>query len=174
MTDTSDNDTRETPQTDANGEQGTVPKSITIETLFGEKEFDWDRAIYMPTGLTGFQDRNVFALANFPDDVTSSFKLLQCLSEPELAFVVAPYNIDSDVIDRKHIAEVLMTLGIPEEHLVVLLIVTLHQPEDKDGQITMSVNLRAPIFIDSNRQVGWQHILRYPQYEYRKMISNEK
>ena len=67
-----------------------VPTAVTLTTLFGEREFAWDKAIYFPAGLKGFPDHNVFALASFPGDGSNAFILMQCLTEPELAFIVAP------------------------------------------------------------------------------------
>ncbi|WP_147250387.1 flagellar assembly protein FliW [Thalassospira lucentensis] len=135
-----------------------VPSSVRLTTLFGEREFEWDKAIYFPAGLKGFPDHNVFALANFPGDGASSFLLMQCLTEPELAFIVAPYNMDSDTINPEHLEQAFTIHGIKKNDGAVLLIVTLHKPED-NGDVSMSVNLRAPIIIDTERQSAYQHHL---------------
>jgi flagellar assembly factor FliW len=147
-------------------------KSITIQTLIGEKEFEWDKAIYMPTGLTGFENHNIFAVANFPDESTAPFKLLQSLTEPELSFIVAPYNPESRVIKENHLDHAFAALAVKRENCAVMFVVTLHK-EDAGGEIAMSINLRSPIIIDTVRQVAWQYTLPFEEYPYRRMIGTE-
>ncbi|AXO16563.1 MAG: hypothetical protein CMO07_13640 [Thalassospira sp.] len=137
--------------------KGPVPSAVKLTTLFGEREFAWDKAIYFPAGLKGFPDHNVFALASFPGESGNAFLLMQCLTEPELAFIVAPYNLESDTIRPEHLEQGFGIHGIKKEDGAVLLIVTLHKPDD--GPVSMSVNLRAPIIIDTARQAAYQHHL---------------
>ncbi|HAY47811.1 MULTISPECIES: flagellar assembly protein FliW [Thalassospira] len=147
-----------------------VPTAVTLTTLFGEREFAWDKAIYFPAGLKGFPDHNVFALASFPGDGSNAFILMQCLTEPELAFIVAPYNLDSDTIRPEHLEQAFNIHGIKKNDGAVLLIVTLHKPED--GDISMSVNLRAPIIIDTARQSAYQHHLpEMGGYSFRHVVN---
>jgi len=137
--------------------KGTVPSAVKLTTLFGEREFVWDKAIYFPAGLKGFPDHNVFALASFPGESGNAFLLMQCLTEPELAFIVAPYNLASDTIRPEHLEQAFGIHGIKKEDGAVLLIVTLHKPDD--GPVSMSVNLRAPIVVNTARQAAYQHHL---------------
>ncbi|UKV14781.1 flagellar assembly protein FliW [Thalassospiraceae bacterium SW-3-3] len=152
-------------------EAGSVPTSVTIRTLFGDKEFLWDKAIYFPGGLKGFPDHNVFALANFPDQGKSSFMLMQSLTEPELAFIVASYNMDSGNIKAEHLEQAFTIHGIKKDAGAVLLIVSLHKSDETKDTI-MSVNLRAPIIIDTERQAAFQHHLPDPAYSYHKILES--
>ncbi|PKR58671.1 flagellar assembly protein FliW [Thalassospira lohafexi] len=160
-----------TPEAPSTPTSGTVPSSVRLKTLFGDREFEWDKAIYFPTGLKGFPDHNVFALASFPSDGTTSFLLMQCLTEPELAFIVAPYNMESDTISPEHLAQAFTIHGIKKNDGAVLLIVTLHKPED-GSDVSMSVNLRAPIIIDTERQSAYQHHLpEAGRYDFHHIIK---
>ncbi|WP_033070085.1 flagellar assembly protein FliW [Thalassospira australica] len=134
-----------------------VPSAVKLTTLFGEREFAWDKAIYFPAGLKGFPDHNVFALASFPGEEGNAFLLMQCLTEPELAFIIAPYNLQSKTIQPDHLEQAFRIHGIGKDDGAVLLIVTLHKPDD--GPASMSVNLRAPIILDTARQAAFQHHL---------------
>ena len=147
-----------------------VPTSVTIRTLFGDKEFLWDKAIYFPAGLKGFPDHNVFALASFPGESNGSFILMQSLTEQELAFIVAPYNMESNSIKAEHLAQAFTVHGIKKDEGAVLLIVTLHKPED-GGDTIMSVNLRAPIIIDTPRQAAYQYLLPDASYSYHQTLG---
>jgi flagellar assembly factor FliW len=151
-------------------DENNIPQTITISTLMGDREFRWDKAIYMPAGLSGFSDNNVFALANFPNEITSSFKLLQCLTDPELAFIIAPYNPESNLIAPEDIDPIAATHGIATQDLAIVLIITLQKPDGKDT-VEMTVNLRAPILIDTARQTAFQVRLNKPQYDFRHPLT---
>lgn len=151
-------------------DQNKIPQTIRIATLMGDREFRWDKAIYMPAGLSGFSDNNIFALANFPSEISNSFKLLQCLTDPELAFIVAPYNPDSNLLAAEDINPAVATHGIAPENLAIVLIVTLQKPDGKDN-VEMTVNMRAPILIDTARQTAFQIRLNKPQYDYRHPLT---
>ena len=148
-----------------------IDQKITIQTVIGEKEFEWDKAIYMPTGLSGFENHNVFAIANFPDEATAPFKLLQSLTEPELAFIVAPYNTESGVIEDAHMAHAFASLALKAENCAVMFVVTLHK--DDRGDMNMSINLRAPIIVETERQVAWQYTLPFKKYPYRSPVGKD-
>ncbi|OSQ37011.1 flagellar assembly protein FliW [Thalassospira mesophila] len=151
-------------------EKNNIPQTVTIATLLGDREFRWDKAIYMPAGLSGFSDNNVFALANFPSEISDSFKLLQCLTDPELAFIVAPYNSESGILADSDVAPLAAIHGISPENLAIVLIVTLQKPDTgKDAEMT--VNLRTPILIDTSRQTAFQVQLKQPKYDYRHPLT---
>ncbi len=151
-------------------DQNNIPQTIKVTTLMGDREFRWDKAIYMPAGLSGFTDNNIFALANFPSEISNCFKLLQCLNDPELAFIVAPYNMESGILAAEDIEPAIGTHGIEPENVAIVLIVTLQKSDDHET-IEMTVNLRAPILIDTKRQTAFQIRLNKPQYDYRHPLS---
>jgi flagellar assembly factor FliW len=144
-------------------DETSVPKSILVETRFGDIEFVWDKAIYMPLGLLGFTDQHVFGLANIPGKNLDQFKLYQSLTEADLSFIVAPYNSDSGIYDPADIERAGKSLAIPEEDIAILLIVTV-RPTGNGQNYAMSVNLQAPVIINTTRQIGWQHIMPHDKY----------
>ena len=150
------------PGSDPLDENGT-PKSVIIETRFGEIAFEWDKALYMPVGLLGFPDRHAFGLANLPDPGLEQFKLMQCLTDASLGFIVAPYNPQSQAIEEQDIDTAIASLAIPPADAAILLVVTVRPNPEGDG-IQMSVNLQAPIVLDANRQVAWQHVMPNEKY----------
>ena len=138
-----------------------LPEKMTIATRFGEMEFGWDKAIYMPVGLLGFPDRQSFGLAHLPDISAGEFMLLQCLTDPDLSFIIAHYNPQSAVIERRDLDNAIASLAIPREDAEVLVLVTL-RPNKQGGGISISVNLQAPVILDTRRQTGWQFVLPKP------------
>ena len=140
-----------------------IQESITIATRFGDMKFEWDKAVYMPVGLLGFPDYHAFGLANLPDKQLDQFKLLQCLTDETLSFIVAPYNMESDAIEAQDLDHAIASLAIPKENVSVLLVVTLRPNEEGDG-ISMSVNLQAPVMLDTDRQIAWQFVMPHEKY----------
>ena len=78
-----------------------IPESVIVETRFGNIEFSWDKGIYMPVGLLGFPEHHVFGIANIPNTSLDQFKLYQSLTDANLSFIVAPYNMESGVYSDK-------------------------------------------------------------------------
>jgi flagellar assembly factor FliW len=126
-------------------------------------------------GLPGFEHLKSFVLLNPQKDLP--FKYLQSTKEPSIALVVVdPYlyieeysfNIDEDVIGALEIKE-------PCDVLVLSVMVI---PEDIRK---MSINLAAPIIINTKNLKGKQLILqdekyeiRFPVYEaYKNLICRE-
>ena len=124
---------------------------VTIDTRFGVIVF-------------------VLADAELPTPGVSQFKLLQSLVEPTLSFVVAPFNIECDAIDADDLDGACRSLSITPENLAMLLIVATRKigPETQ-----ISVNMRAPIFIDTLSRTGWQFVLPSDRYPIRHVIMSE-
>lgn len=143
---------------------------VTLDTRFGVIEFDRADAIRMPRGLLGYTEFREFGLSDLPNPGVSQFKLLQSLVEPTLSFVVAPFNIECGAIEEDDLDGACRSLSITAENLAIVLIVATRKigPETQ-----VSVNLRAPIFIDTLSQTGWQFVLPKDRYPIRHVIMSE-
>ncbi len=138
-----------------------------VESRFGSLEIADDAHITLPNGLLGFSEFHDFALAMLPNGRHPQFRVLQSLTTEDLAFLVAPLNIDSGAIDDADLSDACATLGIARETLTILLIVTVRRDE---AGAQVSVNLRAPVFIDSTRMVGRQYVLPNNRYSIRHVL----
>lgn len=143
-------------------------ETAVIETRFGEIEFRLENAIHMPRGMLGYADLQDFGLANMPDPKLEQFKLLQCLNQQELSFIVAPLNPETDAIDPADIHAACELLSLDPDRSIVLLVVSTR----KLGQTTqISVNLRAPIILDPASRIAYQHVLLNNRYSIRHVIG---
>lgn len=138
-----------------------------IETRFGTIEFPPESRVTLPNGLLGFAEFHDFALAPLPNGRHPQFRVLQCLTSPDLAFLVAPLNMDSGAIETADISEACETLGINRDRLAVMLIVTVRR--DENGA-QVSVNMRAPVFIDTARMIGRQYVMPNNRYSIRHVL----
>jgi flagellar assembly factor FliW len=137
---------------------------IVVESRFGTIVVESESRLAFPQGLLGFSDFHAFGVATLPDGKHPQFRVLQSLEDASLAFLVAPLNIESGAISADDLTEACTTLGIVREDLAVLLIVTVRR-EGEAAQV--SVNLRAPVFVDARRRIARQYVLPNARYAIR-------
>lgn len=142
-------------------------EAFILESRFGTLEIMPENRLELPHGLLGFAEFHDFALATLPDGRHPQFRVLQCLSTPELSFLVAPLNIESGAIDETDLKESCATLGITRERLAILLIVTVRRNEDGAH---VSVNMRAPLFVDTSRSTARQYVMPNNKYSIRHAL----
>lgn len=140
---------------------------ITVESRFGVFEFDRNLCITMPKGLLGFSDYRDFGITAIPNEKLAPLLLLQSIETAELTFVVRPYDADTGLIEEQDIAAAFETLSIDPKSGAALLLTTFHRTPEG---LKQSVNLRAPLLIDSASRQAWQHIFRNDRYDVRHML----
>ena len=123
--------------------------------LFGEIDIEEEKLIRFPEGIIGFPDLKIFTLIFDEEKTSSNIMWLQSMDEPTFAMpvmnpllVVPEYN---PIIDE----EAFRALGtLTEENTLCFTTVTV--PSDiKD----ISINLKAPIIINSDERKARQVIL---------------
>ena len=165
----------ETNYTDQNFAGITMPKAeevsnnvITLKTRFGVMEIDRDKTIKMPKGMVGFSEYKEFGLTMSPIPVLEGFMLLQSVDEADLTFILKPYDLSSGAISDENLATAIQQLSILPEHVGVMLVTTLRRRADK---IAKTVNMRAPLFIDTEKKQAWQYIFNTEEYNVRHPIE---
>lgn len=133
-----------------------------IQSRFGEISVDISKAITFPRGLLGMPDKANFVLTNFNSPKMEQFKLLQSLDELQLSFITLPLDPNNNIIGINDIRDTAKDLGIAHEDLVVLLIVSVHRSPDS---VKLSVNARAPLFLDVKHKVGVQYVFSNDAYK---------
>ena len=141
--------------------------------IFGEVDIEDEKIITIPFGLVGFPDMQKFTLLYDKDKPVAALWYLQSLDDPDIAFpVVDPLTIKDDYNPQINEADIELLEPLTNKNL--LLLVTITVPED----ITkMSVNLNAPILINTDTRKGAQielvwgkeeYVTKYPIYDYLK------
>ena len=146
------------------GEGGTV---IEVDTKFGTMRFDPDKAVTMPQGILGFPGFTRYGLATLPDQRFGQFMILQSLESEELCFPVLPLDMIPGVLQPAHLEEAFNALSMPTESAAVLFIVTVRKIDDR---VSLSANLRAPIFVETDSQTGRQFVLPHAIYDVRHQL----
>lgn len=142
-------------------------EKTTVKTRFGVIEFDLNQALTFPKAIPGFVGYQLFGLAMVPSETQSSFMLLQALEPDDLSFIVLPYDASAGLIDAKDVEDALQHLGIAAPDCAIMLIATFRR---MGGSFETSVNMRAPIFIDTAKRLAWQYILPNDRYEVRHSL----
>jgi flagellar assembly factor FliW len=139
----------------------------TLGTRFGQVRIDGEREIAFPVGLLGFPGHRRYVLSGLPDR-PGPFKLLQAADDPDLGFLVLPLEREGGPIAGDDLEAACAQLAIDGEALAVLGVVTL-RPETA-GVVT-TVNLKAPLLIDTARRRGWQVVLPSDGYDLRHPLA---
>ena len=142
-------------------------KKKTVDTRFGTIEFDLGQALTFPKAIPGFVGYQSFGLAMVPSETQSSFMLLQALEPTDLSFIVLPYDPAAALIEVKDIEAAQKHLGIASADCAIMLIATFRK---LGNSFETSVNMRAPIFIDTANHLAWQHILPNDRYDVRHTL----
>jgi flagellar assembly factor FliW len=133
-----------------------------IDTRFGKIQLRKHNPIVFPQGLLGMPDKFHFFLTDFPSENLQRFKLLQCLDDYKLSFITLPADLNNTIVTADDLAAAARDLKIVVENLVVLFIVSVHRVP---GKVTLSVNARAPLLIDSGARLAAQHVFQTDKYK---------
>lgn len=145
-----------------------VPDTEVIETRFGQVTLYRKNPITFPNGLLGMPDKFQFCLTSFPSERLSRFKLLQSLEDQALSFIMLPVDIENPMIDRADIEQACRDLDMSIENVAMLLIVTVYR---EGSLVRMSVNTRAPVFMNVQRRLASQYVFHNSKYQIRQPIA---
>ncbi len=138
-------------------------------TRFGDIEVPDDRVFEVADGILGFPDAHRFVLLEHDSEGTP-FRWLQACDDENLAFIVIDPNLLVEAyeveLDAESAEKVDASEGKPSDDLALIAIVNV--PHDEP--IEMTVNLRAPIVVNSTSQLGRQVILSNEDYPIRHRI----
>lgn len=129
---------------------------------FGVIEYSEEDVVKFDAGLYGFENDHSFLYIPSDDD-QFQFSWLQSIDDPELVFIVTDPFLFVESYDFELDEEVTEQLEISSrEHLSILSIVNIGEEVEKT-----TVNIKAPIIINSDTRIGKQVILTedYP-YKY--------
>jgi flagellar assembly factor FliW len=142
-------------------------RTLVYDTRFGQVHLREDRLISFPDGLFGFADCTVFGLSALPNVDESPLLLLQCVNEPDVAFMVADPNVLGLELKEEDKRQALKETKMPAEDTQFLVILTMY--DHGDGYY-VTANTKAPLMLDSLRRIGRQHILTNQAYSTQQKI----
>ena len=126
----------------------------------GEQVIEEQDLIAFEDGIPGFPDERKFVLLRLTDD--ESFFVLQSVMTSNLAFIVTSPFLTYPNYEFKLDDEIVESLGLAEEHISVFSIVTAKDPFEES-----TINLQAPLILDTKKGIGKQIILNQTHYQTR-------
>lgn len=150
------------------GNTAQVRDTVPASAAWTATGFDGgDTVVRFPYGLPGFPEASAFRLEALPG-CDGRFLLLQALDQPDLRLVVMPARAVQSIVKERHVREVCDALGWPVATTMLLFVVTLSQ--GPAGRAAF-VNLRAPIFVDTERALAIQAVLPDRRYPFRQPLE---
>lgn len=143
---------------------------MRIDTrYFGTVDIAEEKIIHFEQGIPGFDEYKDYTILYDVEGEQTFFSWLQCVTEKNLAFpIVNPFRVKEDYNPIVEDA-LLEQLGEFEtEDLAVFLMATV--PEDVKKT---SVNLKAPLIINTNNRQGMQIIVENDDYKIKHMLIQE-
>lgn len=142
--------------------------------LFGEIDIQEDKIITLESGMIGLPDMQKFTLIYDEEKGSKdSIMWLQSMDDPQTAFpVISPIAVKEDyspIINE----ELLESLGKMSEETIFVL-VTMTVPSNIEN---MTVNLKAPIIINTQNNKGAQVIVENDlpiQYKIYELLKKKK
>ena len=140
---------------------------LIVDSRFGSLAISRNSILDFPHGLLGFGDFHSFGIADLSDPRYAQFKVLQCLEDHQLAFLVLPLDPNTGFIDRADLDIACDSLVVAWDDLVILLVVTVRKAEQG---ASVTANLRAPLLIDGTTRIGNQYVMSSERYPVRFQI----
>ncbi len=130
----------------------------TINTRFGEVEYDPNNLLHFPAGMIGFPTLHDFIV--MPNKKEGPLFWIQSIDEPDIAFVLTdPSNFFLDYQVKPDESEKSSLQIVEDEDCYVLSVVTV--PEDQK----ITLNLAAPILFSPKTNRAIQVILESNEYK---------
>ena len=139
-----------------------------MKTRFGEIAADGAKAIEFPNGILGMPNQKNFVISAMPDKKMDKFQVLQSLNDTDVSFAVVPLATLGELIDAEHLEEIRSVLEMNKADFLTMLIVSIQKTPTG---AKLSVNLRAPLFIDTANKSGYQLVLASSKYPVQHFLS---
>ncbi len=140
-----------------------------IKNKFGEIAVDLDKSIHFPLGILGMNAFKEFYLAPCPVKKFNKFLLMQSAQTDDLVFMVLPLDLESQkYIQTKDLDDAFEQVGMKKENSSIMLIAATK--EDQDGTKRITVNTRAPVFVDTEKKTAIQYVLQNNEYDVQQFL----
>lgn len=143
----------------------------TIQSKFGDITINLNNQINFPQGILGFPAYKNYCLVECPVEKFKSFVLLQSSEENELMFMVYPLNLDTQtMIKEEDIEEGCTQANISDRSSLLILLVAGTKLMEDTGQKVITVNTKAPIFMDVKAKTAAQVVFQTGNYDVQHIL----
>ena len=144
-------------------------ETFQVTNRFGTFDIDPRKIVEMPQGPMGFAEMTRFALLDVPGAEDGAFKLFQSLDDIALTFIVVHLPEGSSAIAEADIAAGCHAYAMTRADVAVLLIANVRS--DDQGKTSTTVNLKAPLLVDTRHRVARQVVFANDAYDLRHPLA---
>jgi flagellar assembly factor FliW len=141
---------------------------IKFKTRFGEVSYSESAVVDFPNGLLGMPAQDKFFIAKMPVEKLKSFQVMQSLVDPDTSFAVMPHDLLDDGLDAQDIADIKAVMEIKGDEMLIMLIASI---QHTTSGARLSVNLRAPVFINTDTKEAYQIVLANGKYQVQHFLG---
>lgn len=149
-------------------ESATNSTGTKLKTRFGEISYQEEKIVAFPNGILGMPGQTSFAIAEMPIEKLKNFQVLQSLVDDETSFAILPHDFMEEKIEQNDIEEICDILEINRADALVFLIASVKKTAERT---TLTVNMRAPLFVDVENKQGFQIVMTSNKYQVQHEIS---
>lgn len=118
-------------------------------------------------GLIGINGTNQFYIEDHIDN-KHSFKILLS-SDGKYSFIILPVEVKNRFLDYEDVASACHRLGMDLKNTEILLIVSM---VNTAGENLLSVNLKAPVFVNKDKKEAVQLVMNSSKYDTNFIIDD--
>jgi flagellar assembly factor FliW len=144
------------------GLKSDAPFARRLNSRIGHICYDPSRVVSMPRGIFGFGSIRESILLRLDPSRFGPLNLLQVIDEPRLAFLFYADTPESSLYQSADLDAAYQSLGIPQAYAAALVLATVRPPPTG-----ITLNLRAPLLVNTQTKVAIQHILASGDYPIR-------
>lgn len=143
----------------------------TIQSKFGEITINLGNQINFPQGILGFPTHKNYCVVQCPVEKFKNFVLLQSTDENELLFMVYPLDLKTQTfIKEDDIEEGCTQANISNKSSLLVLLVAGTKLMEDTGQKVITVNTKAPIFMDVEAKTAAQVVFQNGNYDVQHIL----
>lgn len=141
---------------------------MKIDTrLFGALEIKEDDILHFPHGIPGFEHTREFTMVHLDNDIPFSY--LQCIDAPELSLLLA----DPFLFYPEYAFDLGDSVRVELEVNDASIIMVRTVVSMKDHLHNATMNLLAPIVINTARRIGKQVVLHHTSFSTRHKLLEQ-
>jgi flagellar assembly factor FliW len=140
----------------------TGPRERRLASRLGPIIVDAEKIIASPRGIFGFETLRQLVLLRLPAVRFGPLGLLQCVEDPSAAFLFYADVPSASLYRPGDLDAACRELAIDLDAVAALVLVTA-----RSAPAGITMNLRAPVIVDTVRRTACQHILSRTDYPVR-------
>jgi len=141
---------------------------LTFKSRFGEVSYTQAAILDFPNGLLGMPNQIKFFISKMPVEKLKNFQVMQSLVDDDISFAILPHDFLPEGLEADDVAEIKAIMEIKGDEMLMMLIASV---QHTSSGARLSVNLRAPLFINTDTKEAYQIVLANNKYQVQHFLG---